>query len=464
MTNDLVNVNNYLKLAIESLYFTVIIDKAGIIRYLSDNYADLLEVDANKVIGMPVDEVIPGTRLNIVIKSGVAEIGQIFPMKNGQNVICNRIPIKDKDGSIRGVISTASFHDLNEINILNNKIKKLKQENILYKEQLNDLRKANFSLKKIIGKSNKIMDIKSILPKVANSNISVLVTGETGTGKEVFTNAIHQLSNRVMFNLIKINCAAIPKDLLESELFGYEEGAFSGAVKGGKKGKFEFANHGTILLDEIGEMPLFLQSKLLRVIQEGELERIGGLKTIPIDIRIICNTNKDLEKLIKEGKFREDLYYRINGFDLHIPPLRERLDDISLLCQHFIKKYNTENGCYIEGISDDVLRLFEQYDWKGNIRELEHVIERACVMSSTSILTIKDFDFLLPRIFKNNDSNSISSTEESLSLEKQKSHAEKETIIKVLINAEGNKTLAAKILKINRSTLYDKMKQYNIPL
>lgn len=464
MEDNSLNVNDYLKIAVESLYFTVIVDQNGIIRYLSDNYADILNIDSKKAEGMPVDKVIPNTRLDIVAKTGKAEIGQIFNMKNGQTVICNRIPFKDRKGNVKGVISTASFYDINKVEVLNQQIVQLKRENKLYIEQLNYLRNNTFSIQNIIGQSNKILEIKSILPKIADSNLSVLITGETGTGKEVFANAIHQLSDRRMFNYIKINCAAIPKDLLESELFGYEEGAFSGAAKGGKKGKFELANHGTILLDEIGEMPLFLQSKLLRVIQEQELERVGGLKTIPIDVRIICNTNKDLEKLVSEGKFREDLYYRINVVELNIPPLRERLDDIPLLCRNFIQKFNREGGCYINEISDEIYKLFEQYNWKGNVRELEHVIERACVMSSNSTLTVNDFDFFLPRVFKKDDINNIIDSKEITSLEEQKNQLEKEAILKALIHTNGNKTSAAKLLKIDRSILYDKLKRYNITL
>mgnify|MGYP000956876276 FL=1 len=464
MTDKLLNVNDYLKLAVESLYFTVIIDNRGIIRFLSDNYAEILNVDAKKAEGMPVEKVIPNTRLNIVSRTGKAEIGNIFRMKNGQDVICNRIPFKDKDGNIKGVISTASFHDIKKVEILNQQILKLKKENKLYIEQLNNLKNNTFSIQSIIGQSNNILEIKSILPKISESNLSVLITGETGTGKEIFANAIHQLSDRKMFNYIKINCAAIPKDLLESELFGYEEGAFSGAAKGGKKGKFELADQGTILLDEVGEMPLFLQSKLLRVIQEQELERVGGLKTIPIDVRIICNTNKDLEKLVSEGKFREDLYYRINVVEINIPPLRERLDDIPLLCEYFLQKFNKENGYYIHEISNEVFNLFEQYNWKGNVRELEHVIERACVMSSGTTLTINDFDFFLPRVFKRDNVNNKIESTEIASLEEQKNQVEKEAIIKALIHTKGNKTAVAKLLKIDRSILYDKLKRYDISL
>ncbi|MDF2950107.1 MAG: sigma-54-dependent Fis family transcriptional regulator, partial [Sedimentibacter sp.] len=198
--------------------------------------------------------------------------------------------------------------------------------------------------------------------------------------------------------------------------------------------------------------------------QEQELERVGGLKTIPIDVRVVCCTNKNLEKLVAEGTFREDLYYRINVVEINIPPLKERIDDIPLLCDYFLKKFNKESGYCINGISDDVFKLFEQYNWKGNVRELEHVIERACVMSSGATLTINDFDFFLPRVFKENTISDIVSSKEITSLDEQKNQFEKEAIIKALIHTKGNKTSAAKLLKIDRSILYDKLKRYNISL
>ena len=185
---------------------------------------------------------------------------------------------------------------------------------------------------------------------------------------------------------MKINCAAIPNELLESELFGYESGAFSGALKGGKIGKFELANNGTLLLDEIGEMPMTLQSKLLRVLQEQELEHVGGVKPIKINVRIICSTNQNLQKLIAEGKFRRDLYYRINTVELNIPPLRERIQDIPELCLYFLERYNMQEYKNVKGISREVLELFSQYSWPGNIRELEHVMERLFIISDTKLL------------------------------------------------------------------------------
>lgn len=262
---------------------------------------------------------------------------------------------------------------------------------------------------------------------------------------------------------MKINCAAIPKDLLESELFGYESGSFSGAIKGGKMGKFELANGGTLLLDEIGEMPLVLQSKLLRVLQEGELERVGGLKTIKLDVRVICVTNQNIVEQVEKGLFRKDLFYRINVVEINIPPLRDRLEDIPPLCEYFINKINYSLGLDITDIKKDVFALFNEYIWTGNVRELYHVLERACIMAGFGSLKLENLDFLLARIYKKNIINDNTSYND-VSLNDITAEVEKEKIIKTLINTKGNKSSAAKLLNIDRSSLYNKLKKYGIDI
>lgn len=241
----------------------------------------------------------------------------------------------------------------------------------------------------------------------------------------------------------------------------YIEGAFSGAIKGGKIGKIELANKGTLLLDEIGEMPMQLQSKLLRVLQEKELERVGSNKTVKLDTQIICSTNQNIESMVFDGTFRQDLYFRINTIELHIPSLHERLPDIPLLCEFFIQKINQIHGCHITGISDHMLQHFYNYKWPGNIRELEHVLERACVMSSNGILEVDHFDFFMPRIYqKMMTSNLTQPTQGSLSY--QKDQFEKNSILQALEKTGGNKSKAAIILGITRSQLYEKFKKYNL--
>lgn len=456
------DLDELLKLVVDALYLSIVIDESGRIRYIGKNYADLMRVNADDVIGLPVEQLIPNTRLKSVLKTGQAEIGQIFVMNNGEYTICNRLPIRDRDGRIRGVISSASFTDLDKVEILNQELTRVRAENRQYKKQLADLKRTSFSTDDIVGNSIQILNLKKSLEKIAGSGLPVLITGETGTGKEVFANAIHQLSSRRFERYVKINCAAIPRDLLESELFGYSEGAFSGALRGGKMGKIEYANHGTILLDEIGEMAPQLQSKLLRVLQENELERIGSTKTIRLDVRIICSTNQNLEDMIQAKTFRQDLYYRINTIELTVPPLRERLSDIRELCSYFIETINRDHKCSIEGISETVLEQFFSYPWPGNIRELEHVMERACVLTESGILTEEHFQFFAPRLLKNRLLSPEPVSVKTSGLSSKKAAVEKLLIKQALEKNGGNKTKAAGSLHMSRSQFYEKLHRYGL--
>ena len=330
------------------------------------------------------------------------------------------------------------------------------------KKELLNIQKHRHGLESIVGKSEALQNTKKLISKFANSNLSILITGETGTGKELYANAIHYMSNRCNMPYVKINCAAIPGELLESELFGYEKGAFTGASEKGKIGKFEYANGGTVLLDEIGEMPLFLQSKLLRVLQDKCVERVGGVKPIPLDMRVICSTNQNLEEAVRQGRFRSDLYYRINTVEIKVPPLRQRMEDIAPLCEHIIVQVNEENGVFVTGIQQQALRLLEEYQWEGNVRELEHVLQRACVAAGAGELTIRDFDFLLERIFRHSAAEQEPGAVENLAEKTAKT--EREEIIKALVQTNGNKSKTAKILGIDRTVLYSKIRKYNLKI
>ena len=339
----------------------IIVDERCRIAYMNKPYTEILNIKLEDVIGKPIKSIIPTTKLPEVMASGKADIGALMTLydhKTSRDIrfVCNRIPLIE-DGEIIGGVAISTFNEMGEIYHLYSEVEKMQQQNELYQQTIEQLRKQTNPLDYIIGSSQAIGHIKSTIAIFANSGLSLLLTGETGVGKEVFANALHQLSSRSASNFVKINCAAIPKDLLESELFGYEGGAFTGAKKGGKIGKFELADGGTLLLDEIGEMPLPLQSKLLRVLQEKEIERVGGITPIKVDVRLICSTNQNLTQLIQEGRFRADLYYRINTIELAIPPLRDRLDDIPELCNFFIQKFNRENGSYTQGIDQEVLAL-----------------------------------------------------------------------------------------------------------
>jgi DNA-binding NtrC family response regulator len=334
---------------------------------------------------------------------------------------------------------------------------RLVTENILLKEEVS----ARFGLPKIIGKSRKITDVAQIVQKVAPTKTTVLILGESGTGKELFARAIHHLSSRTEYPFVPINCAAIPKTLLESELFGHEKGSFTGAEYR-KLGKFELANRGTIFLDEIGDMDLSIQAKLLRAIEEGEIERVGAVTPITLDVRIVAASNKDVEKAVEEKKFREDLFYRLNVFPVKIPPLRERKEDIPLLVEYFINKYCTEMKKPTKSVSRDALDMLFGYYWKGNVRELENTIERAVILCDGDKITPEHF--VLSTEIPSGDAVAVSSTNVSLeSVAKEALRiAETKRIISALRETRGNKSRAAEILQVSYKTLLTKIKEYSI--
>lgn len=454
--------NELLLEALETFPNFVVIDSDAQVVYLNEGYARLLGTTATKAIGRPVTEIIPNTRLHLVLRSGKAEMGSIMPLYDhttGQDitVVCNRIPIR-RNGRIVGAVAATTISDLLDVARLNEEVKVIRSENQRYKAELEQMKNALNPLNQVVGQSPAIQQLKESISDYADTGLTVLLTGETGVGKEVFARALHQLSRRSGNSYIKLNCAAIPANLLESELFGYAGGAFSGAAKGGKIGKFEQANGGTLLLDEIGEMSLDLQSKLLRVLQEKEIEQVGGTKPIKIDVRILCATNQNLEKLVREGRFREDLYYRINVVELRIPPLRERQGDIPLLCQYFIEKTNMENGYAITGADNDVLTLLQNYSWPGNVRELEHTIQRAAVRCRTGNINYRHMDFLLAKIHRADKSEPAL----NLSLRDRTEQMERDSILQALESCGGNKTKAAQMLGIDRTRLYHKLRKYQI--
>ncbi len=446
----------------ETLSCLVVVDAEGRIIHLNNKYADILGVSLEKAIGESVDDIIPNTRMSLILTTGKEEIGSVFRMKNGETVVCNRFPIK-KNGKIIGAFAHTTFTNNDEVKVFIKQINDLNNELNQYRCILGKLQEAKYSLKNIIGNTPSINRVTAMIKKVAQTKSTVLIIGATGTGKELVAHAIHQEGKRRYKPFIRLNCAAIPKELLESELFGYEEGAFTGAKKGGKPGKFELAEGGSLLLDEINQLPLNMQAKLLRVIQEKEIERVGGTKTKDIDVRLICISNIDLAELVRKGEFREDLYYRINVVQINLPTLRERLGDIEELTNYFIAKINRNLGISITGISKDALNLFKSYDWPGNIRELEFALERAanCVLSGP--LEVEHFDFLYQRLNRPNKQVD-EGDKEVQTLNYIRSEAEKEAIINAMIKTNGNKRLAAQYLKIDRSILYDKLKKYNITL
>ncbi len=328
----------------------------------------------------------------------------------------------------------------------------LRTENLALKERIGD----RFDFSRIIGRSAKMIALLDTLAMVAPSDATVLIMGESGTGKEVIANAIHHNSPRAGQPFIKVSCAALPETLLESELFGHEKGAFTGAVSR-REGRFQLAHRGTIFLDEVGEMSPALQTKLLRVLQEKEFEPLGSARTIKVDIRVIAATNKDLAKEVKEGRFREDLYYRLNVVPITMPPLRERKEDIPPLADHFLAVYREKNRKPIKGISGKALDLLVRYDWPGNIRELENCIERAVIMAREEMIVPVDFPPQIQRLSGEGEKEGFA-IPYGMSL----AEMERELIVKTLAETGGNRTRAAEILGINRRTLQNKLKEYGL--
>ncbi len=429
----------------------VVVDREGKILFMNQTYQDFLSV--HDVIGRPVTEIIENTRMHVVVKTGIAELSAIQHIK-GNDMIAHRIPIFHQ-GNLIAAVGTVVFQDVRELKALNATVEFLRQEIHYYKKELQNRISAVYGFDHIIGDSLKLNAVKSFARKVAKSDTTILITGESGTGKELFAHAIHAESHRTLGPLVRVNCAAIPETLLESELFGYDDGAFTGASRKGKKGKFELANHGTILLDEIGDMPLSLQAKLLRVLQEKEIERVGGSHPIPIDVRFLSSTNKNLIDLVQKGQFREDLLYRINVVTIQVPPLRDRIEDLPSLVQSILRQLTESMGVRVNRIDGHAWDKLKNHRWPGNIRELRNVLERAIHLMDEDVL--KSAHIVLPQM-------DLDEPLFPVTLKEAVQIAEKATIQNTLTHTQGDKVAAAKILGISKSSLYQKIAEYQINL
>ncbi len=460
---DGVSNNELLKTIIERLDAVVISDKDGRYVYVNDNWSELMGgVTLEEVKGLYVHDLVPETKVDEAIQTGKILTANDLTIrtKNGDvKMFCTYIPIFT-DGSVVGCFTYTVFRGMDkamnfvaQVNGLMNKVE-------YYKKELKEIRGAKYSINNIIGNSNAIKRVKNDIFKASRSLSNVLIEGETGSGKELVAHAIHDLSNRMDAPFIKVNCAAIPGELLESEFFGYDYGAFTGAKKGGKEGKFQMANTGSIFLDEINQMPLVLQPKILRVLQEKEVEPLGGKSTVLLDARVIAATNIPLEKLVKENRFRSDLFYRLNVLVIRIPPLRERKEDIPLIADSLLNRLNFQMGMSVPGISSHAKEKLKEYDWPGNIRELQNVIERA--MNTVWCDTIEwshmsDY-FENRQTYKQNPNNMRPDYE----IKTIKKNLEKNIVSAAIEKCDGNKTEAAKILGISRTMLYKKIKSYHI--
>lgn len=442
-----------LEMMIDMAYeWIVVVNAEAEIIYMNKNYCEFLGVSQEEVVGKDVRDVIENSRMHIVIQTGKEEIADPHFIK-GNYMIANRIPVIE-NGKVLAAVGMVVFRDTNEWDRMNSHIRSVLPKLKGFAGKWGEESGVKYTLHEIKSNSNQMNALKEMAKRIAPSDISVLIRGESGTGKELFAHSIHQLSDRSHHPFIKVNCGAIPEHLFESELFGYQEGAFTGAMKGGKKGKFQLADTGTIFLDEIGDMPLPLQVKLLRVLQEKEIEPVGSLSPIPIDVRVIAATNRPLEKLVKEKKFREDLFYRINVIPFHIPPLRERVEDIQFLAKEITSKVSQISGKRIEGIDDEVLHLFREYSWPGNVRELENIIKAAAYLTTDNMISLQS----LPHFFKEDPKLQIGKKPLKSILEE----TEKAVLYIALLKYKGDKLKAAKALGISKSTMYERIQKYHL--
>jgi len=432
-------VRNFLKEVLEAEDYEVLTTEDGLsaLKEVERGGIDLVITDVRmpKMNGIDLLKEVkkrsPSTLVVVITAYGTIE-NAVEAMKNGA---CDYITKPLSPEQIKLAIQKASQHK----NLLN--------ENRYLRSEVSQ----RYNFEQLIGRSPQMRRVYEMIDRVAPTNATVLIQGESGTGKELVARAIHYRSPRKDKPFVKVNCAALPEDLLESELFGHERGAFTGAVSK-REGRFELADRGTLLLDEISETSPAFQAKLLRVLQEQEFERVGGSKTIKVDVRVIATTNKDLKQAIREGKFREDLYYRLNVLPIYLPPLRERKEDIPLLVQHFLEKYSRQNGLRIKSLSKKCLDMMMQYEWPGNVRELENVIERAVVMSEGETIFPENISLSSPV-----QKMGLSFPEE-ITLEEM----EKRLILHTLQRTGGNRTEAAKILGISVRTVRNKLKKYGM--
>lgn len=446
-----------LQLALRSLPTGLFIcDAKGIVRFINDAYAHYLQILPEDAVGMPITRLIPDSGIPAVLASGEPRWGALRKFQhNGSEVtlVVNRLPIRDEQGQLVGALSLTLFDTPEQIRSLLQQVETLDKKVNSYARRMKSALTAKYSIDAIIGQSAAITACKSYLLRYAQTVSPVLLLGATGTGKELAASALHTASPRHEGPFVSINCAAIPKDLFESEIFGYVPGAFSGAHKEGKIGQIELADQGTLFLDEIGDLPLHAQVKLLRVLEEKRLCRLGSSQPRSVDFRLVAATNCDLQGMIKAGTFREDLYYRINPMTLCLPPLCERREDIPLLIKDILERMGNTQARF----TDNALQVLTQYHWPGNIRELRNVVLRALSLCQNQQLTLND---LPPELHLQTVRQDTPGSAKRLHAVVQSS--EHQTILTTLEEHGWNIAQSARSLGISRATMYEKMKKCGI--
>lgn len=438
----------------------ILVDADGIVRFMNNSYQQMYSRRSESAIGRHITEVAPETLLPEVLKTGKVIVSRSKLLEDKSQIVI-RVPLR-KGGKLTGALGKVIYAPPKALQDFAQKITALEQDLEAYKQEFKQAYSSRYTFDDIIGENDAIRDAKELARQCAMSDAAILILGESGSGKELFAHAIHSASNRGDRPFVSVNCTAIPNELIESELFGYEAGAFTGSLRKGKKGKFELADTGTIHLDEIGDMPYLMQSKLLRVLQEHEIEKIGQRKPKRVDFRLICTTNQPLEQMVEKSTFRLDLFYRLNVVAITVPPLRDIKDDIPKMVYHFLKHLQGGGETPVKSASGQVMKLLQQYQWPGNVRELKNVLERAIVVCRGERIEVGDLPpsmlqacMVAPLTDKKTKIPPIKEVVES---------AEREIILQALEFTANNKSAAAKILGIHRTALYQKLEKFNIPV
>jgi transcriptional regulator with PAS, ATPase and Fis domain len=432
-----------------------IVDGAGRVAYLSPVHERFFGLESGSAIGRPVTEVIENTRLPQVLRSGKPEVGEIQRMR-GMDRVVSRVPIR-REGVVVGAIGRVMFKGPEQVEALAKRVNVLEREVAFYRREADALRGRGGVASAIVGRSAAIERLRVRIAKVAPLDVAVLILGESGTGKELVARALHREGPRRAGPLVAVNAAALPASLVESELFGYAPGAFTGAERRGRKGRFEQADGGTVFLDEIGDMPLEVQAKLLRVLQERVVEPVGGDRPVPVDFRLVAATNRDLKAMVDAGQFRLDLYYRIATVSLEVPRLADRAEDIPELVRHFLGELAELHGRRPPEISPEAEAMLMARSWPGNVRQLRHTLERALIFAEGSTLRPGDFDTIEPQATPVTATATTPAPSGAERLPEATSRMEEALIRRALAQAGGNKKRAAADLGISRSHLYRKL-------
>lgn len=447
----------------------LIVDRQARVVWMNEHYPKRLGLkNPEQFLGKPVEAMLPQSLMREVVETGRPIMLDIMNFGAEDAFVVMRMPLRDEQGTVIGGIGLMLLDNARHLAPVVSRYNDICRELNATRQQLALARRAKYNMSSLIGASPNLMEVKAQARRAARNHVSILIQGETGTGKELLAQAIHSASQRAEQPFVAVNIAAIPETLLEAEFFGAVAGAYTGADRKGRDGKFKLAEGGTLFLDEIGDMPLALQAKLLRVLQEGEYEALGSDRLVKSNVRIISATSRDLEQSLADGKFRADLYYRLNVVPLTLPPLRERLGDIPPLCESLLDsishKYN-QPPCEL---TSEALAYLALYHWPGNVRELQNLLERACMMTDSYVLQLSDIQRFLPKLtpthqtLKTPMTPELSVAKSTLSLSEQVAHIEQQTIQTALAACHGNKVKAAQQLGISRTSLYEKLAQYGL--